>query len=154
MKIPAYNWQEKYLKNLLDSSDREATDSSSDPWESVSMVAAPVEKDREAPFILLLPQNSLAQARTPSSSVEWKRITHSSHEVLQKSTSLRTCPRKRRDHCRVSLFFFPCYCETAMKVDAENVTQDIQVYTNFMKYGKLHEVDQKKKDKLPCRIPK
>ena len=39
---------EKYLKTLLDSFDPEATDPSSDPWESLSLVVAPpVEKDRK-----------------------------------------------------------------------------------------------------------
>ena len=38
---------------LSDSSDPEATDSASNPWENFSLVAAPVEKDREA-FVLVV----------------------------------------------------------------------------------------------------
>ena len=40
---------------LSDSSDPEATDSASDLWESFSLVAAPVEKDRETFFLDVAP---------------------------------------------------------------------------------------------------
>ena len=40
---------------LSDSSDPEATDSASDPWENFSLVAAPVEKDREAFLLVVAP---------------------------------------------------------------------------------------------------
>ena len=38
---------------VSDSSDPEATDSASDSWESFSLVAAPVEKDRETFFLVV-----------------------------------------------------------------------------------------------------